>query len=90
MKLRTGKHFLQNRFNLKIKFDFRFWGQDLVKKKGDALNLIKRFIEILSIQRFSVVMVLENDQQNQVNVLKKELREGVGTDLSKWRFIFLP
>ena len=33
-------------------------------------------------------MVLENDQQNQVNILKKELQEGVGTDLSKWRFIF--
>ena len=66
-----------------------FWGQDLVKKKGDALNLnqkiYKRFYQF---KDFQFVMVLENDQQNQVNILKKELQEGVGTDLSKWRFIF--
>jgi len=33
-------------------------------------------------------MVLENGQQDQVNILKEELQEGVGTDLVKWRFVF--
>ena len=59
-----------------------FWGQDLLKKRGDALNLnqkiYKRFYQF---KDFQFVMVLENDQQNQVNILKKELQEGVGTDL---------
>ena len=66
-----------------------FWGQDILKKRGDALNLnqkiYKRFYQF---KDFQFVMVLENDQKNQVNILKKELQEGVGTDLSKWRFIF--
>ena len=66
-----------------------FWGEDLSEKKGDALNLnqkiYKRFYQF---NDFQFVMVLENGQQNQVNILKEELQEGVGTDLVKWRFIF--
>ena len=66
-----------------------FWGDDLSEKKGDALNLnqkiYKRFYQF---NDFQFVMVLENGQQNQVNILKEELQEGVGTDLVKWRFIF--
>tara|TARA_X000000950_G_scaffold49448_7_gene57918 strand:- start:16362 stop:17015 length:654 start_codon:yes stop_codon:yes gene_type:complete len=66
-----------------------FWGKDLLEKKGDALNLnqkiYKRFYEF---NDFQFVMVLQNGQQDQVNLLKEELQEGVGTDLINWRFIF--
>ena len=66
-----------------------FWGEDLSEKKGDALNLnqkiYKRFYQF---NDFQFVMVLENGQQDQVNILKEELQEGVGTDLVKWRFVF--
>lgn len=66
-----------------------FWGEDLAQKKGDALNLnqkiYKRFYQF---NDFQFVMVLENGQQDQVNILKEELQEGVGTDLLKWRFVF--
>ena len=66
-----------------------FWGEDLSQKKGDALNLnqkiYKRFYQF---NDFQFVMVLENGQQDQVNILKEELQEGVGTDLVKWRFAF--
>ena len=66
-----------------------FWGEDLSEKKGDALNLnqkiYKRFYQF---NDFQFVMVLENGQHDQVNILKEELQEGVGTDLVKWRFAF--
>ena len=66
-----------------------FWGKDLSKKKGDALNLnqkiYKRFYQF---NDFQFVMVVEDGQQAQVNILKEELQEGVGTDLVKWRFVF--
>ena len=66
-----------------------FWGEDLSEKKGDALNLnqkiYKRFYQF---NDFQFVMVLENGQQDNVNLLKEELQEGVGTDLVKWRFAF--
>lgn len=66
-----------------------FWGGDLSNKKGDALNLnqkiYKRFYQF---QDFQFVMVLRNGQQIQVEMLKEELKAGVGTDLVKWRFIF--
>ena len=66
-----------------------FWGGNLSNKKGDALNLnqkiYKRFYQF---QDFQFVMVLRNGQQIQVEMLKEELKSGVGTDLVKWRFIF--
>jgi len=66
-----------------------FWGGNLSNKKGDALNLnqkiYKRFYQF---QDFQFVMVLRNGQQIQVEMLKEELKSGVGTDLFKWRFIF--
>lgn len=66
-----------------------FWGANLSNKKGDALNLnqkiYKRFYQF---QDFQFVMVLRNGQQIQVEMLKEELKSGVGTDLFKWRFIF--
>ena len=66
-----------------------FWGEDLINKKGDALNLnqkiYKRFYQF---KDFQFVMVVKNGRQNQVNELKNELKAGVGTDLVKWRFVF--
>lgn len=66
-----------------------FWGEDLINKKGDALNLnqkiYKRFYQF---KDFQFVMVLNEGQQDQVRELKQELKSGVGTDLIKWRFIF--
>ena len=66
-----------------------FWGGNFSNKKGDALNLnqkiYKRFYQF---QDFQFVMVLRNGQQIQVEMLKEELKSGVGTDLFKWRFIF--
>ena len=66
-----------------------FWGGDLSSKKGDALNLnqkiYKRFYQF---QDFQFVMVLLEGRQTQVEILKEELKAGVGTDLIKWRFIF--
>jgi hypothetical protein len=66
-----------------------FWGEDLINKKGDALNLnqkiYKRFYQF---KDFQFVMVAKNGRQTQVNELKNELKAGVGTDLVKWRFVF--
>ena len=66
-----------------------FWGADLSDKKGDALNLnqkiYKRFYQF---KDFQFVMVLQQGQQDQVELLKQELKSGVGTDLIKWRFVF--
>tara|TARA_B100000900_G_scaffold332145_1_gene293004 strand:+ start:169 stop:831 length:663 start_codon:yes stop_codon:yes gene_type:complete len=66
-----------------------FWGSDLSYKKGDALNLnqkiYKRFYQF---KDFQFVMVLKQGQQDQVELLKQELKSGVGTDLIKWRFVF--
>ena len=66
-----------------------FWGEDLINKKGDALNLnqkiYKRFYQF---KDFQFVMVVKNGRQTQVNELKNELMAGVGTDLVKWRFVF--
>ncbi len=66
-----------------------FWGEDLSEKKGDALNLnqkiYKRFYQF---KDFQFVIVLQDGQQDQVELLKQELKSGVGTDLVKWRFIF--
>lgn len=66
-----------------------FWGNDLSNKKGDALNLnqkiYKRFYEF---KDFQFVMVLNKGEEHQVELLKQELKAGVGTDLLKWRFVF--
>ena len=66
-----------------------FWGEDMINKKGDALNLnqkiYKRFYQF---KDFQFVMVVKNGRQTQVNELKNELMAGVGTDLVKWRFVF--
>lgn len=66
-----------------------FWGKGLKQKQSDALNLnekiYKRFYEF---QDFQFVMLLENGQEAPVENLKAALREGVGTDLVKWNFVY--
>ncbi len=66
-----------------------FWGANISNKKGDALNLnqkiYKRFYQF---KDFQFVMVVQEGQQEQIELLKQELKSGVGTDLIKWRFIF--
>lgn len=66
-----------------------FWGKNVDRKRGDALNLnqkiYKRFYEF---QDFQFVMVLAEGQEKSVGQLQKELMEGVGTDLIKWNFIY--
>lgn len=75
---------LENRISI-----LGFWGRDLDQKRGDALNLnqkiYKRFYQFID---FQFVIVLEEGQQEKVALLKKELTEGVGTDLVKWNFIY--
>ena len=66
-----------------------FWGSEISTKRGDALNLnqkiYKRFYQF---EDFQFVMILQNGEQDKVVELKKELREGAGTDLVKWKFVF--
>jgi hypothetical protein len=65
-----------------------YWGGDLQNKKAEALNLnekiYKRFYEF---EDFQFVFLVNQNRIKQVEELKNELREGVGTDLSKWNFI---
>ena len=66
-----------------------FWGSDIINKKTEALNLnqkiYKRFYEF---NDFQFVIVLLEGQEREVEDLKGKLREGVGTDLIKWKFVF--
>lgn len=65
-----------------------YWGGSLVDKKAEALNLnekiYKRFYEF---EDFQFVFLVNEKFSNEVEKLKKSLKEGVGTDLSKWNFI---
>ena len=66
-----------------------FWGNDVINKKTEALNLnqkiYKRFYEF---NDFQFVIVSLNGQEKEIENLKMKLKEGVGTDLIKWKFIF--
>tara|TARA_A100000164_G_scaffold315461_1_gene295084 strand:- start:991 stop:1650 length:660 start_codon:yes stop_codon:yes gene_type:complete len=65
-----------------------YWGGSLVDKQAEALNLnekiYKRFYEF---EDFQFVFLVNEKFSNEVDNLKKSLKEGVGTDLSKWNFI---
>ena len=65
-----------------------YWGGSLVDKQAEALNLnekiYKRFYEF---EDFQFVFLVSEKFSNEVDKLKKSLKEGVGTDLSKWNFI---
>ena len=65
-----------------------YWGGSLVDKQAEALNLnekiYKRFYEF---EDFQFVFLVSEKFSNEVDKLKNSLKEGVGTDLSKWNFI---
>lgn len=65
-----------------------YWGGSLKNKQAEALNLnekiYKRFYEF---EDFQFVFLVNEKYWSEVEQLKNALREGVGTDLSKWNFI---
>ncbi len=67
-----------------------YWGGSLASKKAEALNLnekiYKRFYEF---QDFQFVFLVNQEYAEEVAQLKNALKEGVGTDLSRWNFISL-
>ena len=60
----------------------------LENKKAEALNLnekiYKRFYQF---EDFQFVFLVDSSRSGQVNKLKKSLKQGAGTDLSRWNFI---
>lgn len=65
-----------------------YWGGSLEEKQAEALNLnekiYKRFYEF---EDFQFVFLVNEAYTPEVDQLKNALREGVGTDLSKWNFV---
>ena len=65
-----------------------YWGGSLEEKQAEALNLnekiYKRFYEF---EDFQFVFLVNEAYTTEVDQLKKSLREGVGTDLTKWNFV---
>ena len=65
-----------------------YWGGSLEEKQAEALNLnekiYKRFYEF---EDFQFVFLVNEEYSSEVDKLKNALREGVGTDLSKWNFV---
>ena len=65
-----------------------YWGGSLENKKAEALNLnekiYKRFYQF---EDFQFVFLVDSSRLGQVDKLKKSLKQGVGTDLSRWNFI---
>ena len=66
-----------------------YWGGSLENKKAEALNLnekiYKRFYQF---DDFQFVFLVDSDKKKEVEKLKTSLRQGVGTDLSRWNFVF--
>lgn len=66
-----------------------YWGGSLQNKKAEALNLnekiYKRFYQF---DDFQFVFLVDSDKKKEVEELKTSLRQGVGTDLSRWNFVF--
>ncbi len=65
-----------------------YWGGSLENKKAEALNLnekiYKRFYQF---EDFQFVFLVDSSRIKQVVELKNSLKQGVGTDLSRWNFI---
>ncbi len=65
-----------------------YWGGSLEEKQAEALNLnekiYKRFYEF---EDFQFVFLVNEEYSEEVDKLKNALKEGVGTDLSKWNFV---
>ena len=67
-----------------------YWGGSLENKKAEALNLnekiYKRFYQF---DDFQFVFLVDSDKKKEVEELKTSLRQGVGTDLSRWNFVYV-
>ena len=66
-----------------------YWGGSLQNKKAEALNLnekiYKRFYQF---DDFQFVFLVDSDKKKEVEELKTSLRQGVGTNLSRWNFVY--
>lgn len=66
-----------------------YWGGSLENKKAEALNLnekiYKRFYQF---NDFQFVFLVDSDKKQEVEELKSSLKQGVGTNLSRWNFVF--
>lgn len=67
-----------------------YWGGSLQNKKAEALNLnekiYKRFYQF---DDFQFVFLVDSDKKKEVEELKTSLRQGAGTDLSRWNFVYV-
>ena len=65
-----------------------YWGGSLENKKAEALNLnekiYKRFYQF---NDFQFVFLVDSDKKQEVEELKSSLKQGVGTNLSRWNFV---
>ena len=65
-----------------------YWGGSLENKQAEALNLnekiYKRFYKF---NDFQFVVLVDQNRMYEVEALTNALKEGVGTDLSRWNFI---
>jgi hypothetical protein len=80
-----------NKQNIRLKGHITilgYWGGSLENKKAEALNLnekiYKRFYQF---EDFQFVFLVDSSRSGQVDKLKKSLKQGAGTDLSRWNFI---
>ena len=65
-----------------------YWGGSLENKQAEALNLnekiYKRFYKF---NDFQFVVLVDQNRMYEVEALTNALKEGVGTDFSRWNFI---
>ena len=65
-----------------------YWGGSLEEKQAEALNLNEKIYKrFYGFDDFQFVFLVNEEFSEEVDKLKKTLKEGVGTDLSKWNFV---
>ena len=89
LELDIFKSFEERKVRLKDKITILgYWGDNLNFKKAEALNLnekiYKRFYEFNDLQ---FVIIMQENKESEIKLLKNELRDGAGTDLLKWNFL---
>lgn len=67
-----------------------YWGGSLQNKKAEALNLNEKiYRRFYQFDDFQFVFLVDSDKKKEVEELKTSLRQGVGTDLSRWNFVYV-
>lgn len=89
LELDIFKSFEKRKVLLKDKITILgYWGDNLNFKKAEALNLnqkiYKRFYQF---NDFQFVIIMQENKESNIELLKNELKEGAGTDLLKWNFL---